>query len=195
VRDLRTKLDALASGPAAIEVKSTPEGADVTLDGEPFGVTPLDKPIIPGDHTIRVSKDGYITVQEQRTFVEGARETLDYELEKVANRLPKRPWGYASLGVGVAAIGAGVALTFLHDKPFKLAANCTGTEVDTEGDCKFLFNTKWEGLAAGLVGGALLTLGIAVLVTTAKGKTKKVGKAETALRRLQVSPNGAGISF
>jgi hypothetical protein len=192
---LRTKLDALASGPAAIVVTSNPEGADVTLDGEPFGVTPLDKSIIPGEHTIRVSKDGYISVQEQRTFVEGARETLDYELEKVPNRLPKRPWGYASLGLGIAAIGGGVALTFLHDRPFKLGANCTGEDIDTKGECRFLFNTKWEGVAAGIVGGALLTLGVAVLITTAKGKTKKVGKAETALQRVRVSPNGAGIAF
>jgi hypothetical protein len=192
---LRTKLDALASGPAAIVVTSEPAGADVTLDGEPFGVTPLDKPIIPGDHTIRVSKDGYISVQEQRTFVEGARETLSYELDKVPNRLPKRPWGWASLGVGIAAIGGGVALTFMHDKPFKLGANCTGTEIDQEGDCKFLFNTKWEGLAVGLVGGALLTLGIAVLVTTAKGKTKKVDKSTAAMRRIRVAPSGVGIAF
>lgn len=192
---LRTKLDALASGPAAIVVTSNPEGADVTLDGEPFGVTPLDKSIIPGDHTIRVSKDGYISVQEQRTFVEGARESLDYELEKVPNRLPKRPWGYASLGLGIVGIGGGVALTFLHDRPYKLGAKCTGDNVDFEGDCRFLFNTKWTGLAAGIVGGALLTLGIAVLITTAKSKTKKVGKAETALQRVRVSPTGAGIAF
>ncbi len=191
---LRTKLDALASGPAAIVVTSNPDGADVTLDGEAFGVTPLDKSIIPGDHTIRVSKDGYIAVQEQRTFVEGARETLAYELEKVPNRLPKRPWGWASLGVGIAAIGGGVALTFMHDRPFKLGGNCTGENIDSKGECKFLYNTKWEGLAVGLVGGALLTLGVAVLITTAKGKTK-TKKVEAAMRRLQVSPSGVGLAF
>lgn len=193
---LRTKLDALASGPAAIVVNSDPEGADVTLDGEPFGVTPLDKRIIPGDHTIRVSKDGYISVQEQRTFVEGARETLTYELDKVPNRLPKRPWGWASLGVGIAGIGAGVALTFMHDKPFKLGSNCTGEDIDSNDECRFLYNTKWEGLAAGLVGGALLTLGVAVLITTAKtNKVKTATKAEARLKRLQVSPSGVGIAF
>lgn len=190
---LRTKLDALASGPAGVRISSAPEGADVTLDGEPFGTTPLDKPIIPGDHVIRVSKEGYISVQEKRTFVEGATESLDYELEKVPNRLPKRPWGWASLGVGIAAVGGGVALTFMHDRPYKLGANCTGEDIDQKGECRFLYNTKWYGLGVGLVGAALVTLGVAVLVTTAKSGKKE--KIKAAASRLRVSPSGLGIQF
>ena len=192
---LRTKLDALASGPASIVVRSDPEGAEVTLDGEPYGVTPLDKPIIPGDHVIRVSKDGYISVQEKRTFVEGARESLNYELEKVPSRLPKRPWGWASLGVGIAAVGGGVALTFLHDRPYRLQGRCTGENVDVDGDCRFLFNTKWYGMGLSLAGGALVTLGVAVLITTAKNPRKKAEIEATARKHLQVGPGGVGIKF
>jgi hypothetical protein len=192
---LRTKLDALASGPASIVVTSEPEAADVTLDGEPFGVTPLDKPVIPGDHVIRVSKEGYIAVQEKRTFVEGARETLSYELEKVPNRLPKRPWGWASLGVGLAAVGGGIALTFLHDRDLKLGGRCTGANVDLDGDCRFLFNTKWYGMGLSLAGGALVTLGVAVLITTAKNPRKKA-KLEAAVRdHLQLGAGGVGVRF
>lgn len=192
---LRTKLDALASGPASIVVKSDPEGAEVTLDGEPYGVTPLDKPIVPGDHVIRVSKEGYIAVQEKRTFVEGARESLNYELEKVPNRLPKRPWGWASLGVGIAAVGGGVALTYMHDRPYKLSGRCTGENVDFDGDCRFLFNTKWYGMALSLAGGALVTLGVAVLVTTSKNPRKKAQIEAAARKHLQVGPGGVGIKF
>lgn len=190
---LRTKLDALASGPAAIIVKTDPEGAEVTLDGEPYGTTPLDKPIIPGDHVIRVSKDGYISVQEKRTFVEGAREALSYELEKVPNRLPKRPWGFASLGLGIGLIGAAGAMTWLHDKEYKFGDACTGENIDNQDDCRYLHNTKWWGMGLGLAGGALLTLGIAVLITTSKGPTKK--KAKAAAQRLRVGPGGVGIAF
>jgi TolB-like protein len=192
---LRTKLDALASGPASIVVTSNPEGAEVTLDGEPYGVTPLDKPIVPGDHVIRVTKEGFIAVQEKRTFVEGARESLNYELEKVPNRLPKRPWGWASLGIGIGAVGGGVALTFLHDRPYKLGANCTGADVDLDGHCRFLFNTKWYGMALSLAGGALVTLGVAVLITTSKNQRKKA-KVEAAVQKhLQLGPGGVGIRF
>ncbi len=190
---LRTKLDALASGPAAIVVSSDPEGADVTLDGEPYGVTPLDKPVIPGDHVIRVSKEGYIAVQEQRTFVEGARESLSYELEKVPNRLPKRPWGWASLGVGILAVGGGVALTYMHDRDFELGGRCNNP--DGDGDCPLLYNTKWYGMGLSLAGGALVTLGVAVLITTAKNPRKKA-KVEAALRdHLQLGASGVGFRF
>ncbi|MFO7567618.1 MAG: PEGA domain-containing protein [Enhygromyxa sp.] len=192
---LRTKLDALASGPASIVVGSDPEGAEVTLDGEPFGVTPLDKPVIPGDHVIRVSKEGYIAVQEKRTFVEGARESLSYELEKVPSRLPKRPWGWASLGVGIAALGGGVALTYMHDQPYRLGGQCTGENVDLDGDCRYLFNTKWYGMGLSLAGGALVTLGVAVLITTAKNPRKKAEIEATARKHLQVGPGGVGVRF
>lgn len=192
---MRTKLDALASGPASISVISVPEGADVTLDGEPFGVTPIDKPIIPGDHVIRVSKEGYIAVQEKRTFVEGARETLNYELEKVANRLPKRPWGWASLGVGIAAVGGGVAMTVLHDRPYKLSGACEGMQVDSDGDCQYLFNTKYYGLGLSLGGAALVTLGVAILINTSKKSARKQAKVEAAVRHLQVGPGGVGVRF
>jgi TolB-like protein len=192
---MRTKLDALASGPASINITSVPEGAEVMLDGEPFGTTPIDKPIIPGDHVIRVSKEGYIAVQEKRTFVEGARESLAYELEKVPNRLPKRPWGWASLGVGIGAVGGGVAMIALHDLPYKLGGACTGMQVDPDGDCQFLFNTKWYGLGLSLGGAALVTLGVAILVNTSKKSGRNKDKVEAAVRHLQVGPGGVGVRF
>ena len=192
---MRTKLDALASGPAAINITSNPEAAEVTLDGEPFGTTPIDKPIIPGDHVIRVSKEGYIAVQEKRTFVEGARETLNYELEKVPNRLPKRPWGWASLGVGIGAVGGGVAMIVLHDMDYKLSGACTGAQIDQDGDCQYLFNTKWYGLGLSLGGAALVTLGVAILINTSKKGGRKGDKAEAALRHIHAGPGGVGVRF
>jgi hypothetical protein len=192
---LRTKLDALATGPASIVVTSNPAGADVMLDGEPYGATPLDKPIVPGDHVIRVSKDGYIAVQEKRTFVEGARESLAYELEKVPSRLPKRPWGWVSLGIGIAAVGGGIGLTFLHDRPYELGGQCTGDNIDGDGDCRYLFNTKWYGMGLSLAGGALVTLGVAVLITTSKSSRKKAETEAAVRKHLQVGAGGVGIKF
>jgi hypothetical protein len=134
-------------------------------------------------------------VQERRTFVEGARETLNYELEKVPNRLPKRPWGFASLGIGIAAVGGGVAMTVLHDMPYKLGGACTGAQVDPDGDCQFLFNTKYYGLALSLGGAALVTLGVAILINTSKTSARKQAKVEAALDHLQLGAGGLGVRF
>lgn len=193
---LRTKLDALASGPSTVDIRSDPEGADVTLDGEPFGVTPLDKPVLPGEHVIRVSKEGYITIQEQRTFVEGVQESLSYELERVPNRLPRRPWGWATLSVGIVALGgAGVMMAF-DGRPVRFGNRCSvpRVNVDGDGDCRQLWQGKWPAFAAGIAGGALVALGAAILVTTAKNPRKRA-KREAAVSRLRVSPSGVGIAF
>lgn len=193
---LRTKLDVLATGPSAVVIQSTPEGAEVTLDGEPFGLTPIDnKTVLPGDHVIRVSKDGYIAVQEQRTFVEGAREILSYELEKVPSRLPKRPWGWASLGIGIGALGAGLTLTYAHERPYTLGGRCEGPGKDAEGNCEFLHNTKWGAVSLGIAGGALITLGVAVLITTSKSPRKQAKRQAAVNQRLQLGAGGVGLRF
>lgn len=169
---LRTKLDALASGPATLILTSEPTDADVYLDGELIGVTPLDRPVIPGKHVLRVQKDGYIALEREVTFVEGVRESLDMSLDKVPSRLPGRAWGWASIGVGAAALGGGLALTFLHDKPYE--SDCAGDNIDPLGNCRYLWDTKWAGAGTAIAGAALTTLGVAIILSSPKGKTKKL---------------------
>ena len=47
-------------GPTQVNVKSTPDGADITLDGKFAGSTPSTFQIKPGDHTIRVELSGFL---------------------------------------------------------------------------------------------------------------------------------------
>jgi hypothetical protein len=46
---------------ASVEVVSSPEGAQVTLDGQPMGVTPIVLPKVPADQgvVLRIEKDGH----------------------------------------------------------------------------------------------------------------------------------------
>lgn len=191
---LRTKLDALASGPATLALRSDPDGAIVTLDGEVAGTTPIDSmPVIPGKHVIRVSREGYIAIEREVTFVEGVNEELDFSLEKLPSRLPGRGWGWASLGVGAAALGGGIALTWLHDKQYKRDCDPAGSPItqDSNGQCKFLWNTKWAGMGTAVGGAALLTLGIAILVNST-GKTKKQKDKGDQARRVPQFEVGPG---
>lgn len=168
---LRTKLDALAKGPSTLALTSNPAGAEVRLDGEIIGVTPLKRPVVPGKRVVRVSKEGYIAVEREVTFVEGVAEKVSFDLDKVPSRLPSRPWGWVSLSLGVVAIGGAVAFAAVGGRENPPALTRLGSDecvgrVDMNGNCEFVWNTEWHALGFGLAGGALTTLGIAVLLNS-----------------------------
>lgn len=183
---LRTKLDALAKGPSVLTIRSDPDGAEVTVDGEIVGVTPLDRSIIAGKRVVRVTKEGYIAVEREVTVVEGVAEEVAFTLEKVPSRLPKRPWGFVSLGVGVAGVGVAAAFAALDDRPFKVGDACNGGNVDAAGRCRRLWDTDWIVFGTSLAAATLVTLGVAVLLTStgkrARGKAKAAGKSDGGKR-------------
>ena len=196
---LRTKLDALAKGPSTMSITSTPEGAQVLLDGEIIGVTPLERSVVPGKAVVRVSKEGFIAIEREVQLVEGVADSLSFELEKVPSRLPSRPWGWVSLGVGVAALGSAVAFAYLGatEQEYKLGGDtdsgCFRNE-DSTGNCKYVWNTEWHALGLGIAGGALTTLGIAILVNSRAKKRGRTGELEgsTASRRTRRPRVGLG---
>ncbi|MCA9719423.1 MAG: PEGA domain-containing protein [Myxococcales bacterium] len=183
---LGTKIEALATGPGIFSLTSEPAGALVTLDGEIIGATPLERPTVAGKHVLRVSAEGFIAIEREVTFVEGVSEELNIKLEPLPSKLPSRPWGWVSLGFGVAALGGGVFLTWLHDQPYKVGENCTGADVitiDGMEQCKFLHDTKWAGAGVLVAGAALTTLGVVILVNSAQKTKKDKGKKTARLRR------------
>lgn len=210
---LRLKLDALSKGPAAVSLTSNPKGAIVTIDGQIAGTTPLNRPVVPGKHLIRVDLDGYISIERQVTFVEGVNEDLDFSLEKLPSRLPGRRWGFVSLGFGVAALGGAVAFGVLDDKPFKVGGACDDPYMEGDmigsgdynyiGDgnqsitgrpeCAKLWRTEPISIPLAIVGGALLTLGIAILVNSRK-KTDRAGAKEKPVAERRSRPRvGVGL--
>ncbi len=191
---LRTKLDALAKGPSTLVLTSDPRGAVVTIDGQIVGTTPLERPVAPGKHIVRVSRDGYIAIEREVTFVEGMRETLEFALEKVPSRLPGRGWGWASMFVGLATTGGGLAMTVMHDRPFQ--PDCNGTNIDDSGECRWLWNTKWYGAAMLVAGVALTTLGIAILVEkpSQRKQTSKRDRKRRARANVGVGPASVMVS-
>ncbi len=182
---LKTKLDALALGPSTLVLQSNPSGATVTLDGKVIGVAPLKMPVDPGKHRLRVSREGFIAIEREVTFVEGVEETIDFELDRVPSRLPGRSWGIASLGVGIAALGTGLVLTGLHGRAYGSACNVQDGTLDAFGECKYLWDTKWLGAGLGMGGAALTALGVAVMLTTTSVSAKtqvRVGPGSLSVR-------------
>ncbi len=198
---LRTKLDALAKGPSTLSIVSEPEGAEVLVDGEIIGVTPLERPVIPGKAVVRVSKEGFIAIEREVELVEGVAESLSFELEKVPSRLPSRPWGWVSLGAGAAALGTAVVFAVFGatERPYKLGgdtqSNCYRNE-DDDGNCKYVWNTEWHALGLGIAGGALTTLGVAILLNSRAKKrgSRGDGSLEASTARRTRRPR-VGVGF
>lgn len=68
---------------STILVKSTPDGADITVDGKFVGSTPSTVRLTPGDHTISVEKSGFHAWQRSMTVSAGGNVTIDATLEKM----------------------------------------------------------------------------------------------------------------
>jgi len=191
---LRTKLDALAKGPSTLTITSEPAGAEVTVDGEIAGVTPVQRSVIVGKRVIRVSKEGFIAVEREVTVVEGVAEEIGFTLEKVPNRLPKRPWGFVSLSFGIASLGVATGFAAMQSRPYKIGGACDGDNVDADGDCRRLWDTEWIVYGTAIAGAALITLGIAVLLTTSGQRKDRASKRSKGKKRGKAQAN-VGVGF
>lgn len=170
------KLQSQASITTEIAVDSIPTGARVVLDGQEQGTTPIRIEVSPGPHTVELSAAGYDSFSQPIDLERGTTESVRLrlsasvqsppppstaDLSSTPTRRRKRVvLGAALLGGGVAASAAGVTLLVLHGRP--ITADCSGSDVDVDGDCHFLHDTLAGGIvglsagAAALIGGAVL---------------------------------------
>src|SRR3984957_9382189 len=73
------------SPPSAIDIRSTPDGADITVDDKYMGNTPSTLRLAPGDHQLKVEKSGFTPWQKTLTVTVGASATVNASLEQQAN--------------------------------------------------------------------------------------------------------------
>jgi len=67
---------------STVDIKSTPEGAEITVDEKFMGSTPSSLRLAVGDHKIRLGKPGFKTWERTLTVGAGATATVDAALEK-----------------------------------------------------------------------------------------------------------------
>ncbi len=179
-----------------VTIESTPAGAQVWIDGELAGTTPLEIGLAPGEHTIVVRDEGYEEETRQVTVEAGASTSWAAELAQVAAepRVDRsallRPIGWASLGVGIAALGSGIALLAVDERPVQFT-RCSGPDVDAEGNCRFRHNTLGGGIVMTIVGVLGITAG-ALLVVRTNGER---GKGSDRRARLRPTSNGIALHF
>src|SRR6266404_6137019 len=67
---------------SAVDIKSTPDGADITVDEKFMGSTPSSLRLTVGDHKIKLGKLGFKTWERTMTVSAGATATVNATLEK-----------------------------------------------------------------------------------------------------------------
>ncbi len=68
---------------SSVVVTSTPDHADITVDGKFLGTTPSTVRIAPGDHSVTIERTGFKAWQRIMTLIAGGSITLDVTLEKL----------------------------------------------------------------------------------------------------------------
>lgn len=67
---------------SSVVIKSSPDGADITVDGKFVGSTPSTVQLAPGEHSITIQKAGFQIWQRAITLSSGGSVTLDATLDK-----------------------------------------------------------------------------------------------------------------
>ena len=67
---------------STVEIKSTPDGAEITVDDKFMGSTPSSLRLAVGDHRITLAKPGFKTWERTMTVSAGATATLNATLEE-----------------------------------------------------------------------------------------------------------------
>jgi hypothetical protein len=145
---LRTTADAVLKKLAGsfvghVKLKSTPEGAQIALDGQPpVGVTPLDVELPPGKHTIQLTSPGF--EPQSREVVVIADQTITVPMDLLPKQdndgnEPSRILPFSVIGAGIVLIGVGAFLFAIdedsgYDKPKYIRDSAaTGVELAIGG--------------------------------------------------------------
>jgi len=108
---LAERLAAAERAPAHLAVVTDPPGATVLVDGTEVGSAPRELELAAGRHLVVVRRAGYVATERSITMVAGAQERLALRLLQLPGTpSPARVVGWVSLGTGVAALAAGIAL-------------------------------------------------------------------------------------
>lgn len=194
---LRRKLDAQTTLPPTLVIETEPSGAIVLVDGEPVGTTPLDVVVDPGEASLQIKMEGFLTERQRLTFVDGVRERISLSLEAAPSDIGGEEQakartlggvGWAAVALGLAAAGTGGALVAIDERPH--SSRCGPENLDPQGDCKWRYNSLGAGIGMLVGGGALLAAGITLVVIAAKRK-----RGSGAKKRASALPGGLAVHF
>ncbi len=199
---------------AIVRVKVSVEGAAISVDGRPRGISPLAKPLrlMPGAHSLVVKKEGFITAVVNLRLAPGnemlRKVTLHRPRPKVVQviwktlRKPKK--GLNVLWAGIAVTGA-TALAAAITGAMSLVEQQKFDDLDlplaerrAAGDRGKRYQLATDGLLIGAAVVAVSTLIWYLTYVRPSGGTERVRVRpdEKAMSpRLHLAPGAGGLSF
>jgi hypothetical protein len=98
--------------PARVDVRTAPESAVVTVDGEEIGRGEVSHELVPGRHHLEVSAEGYDPLAEHFVVEAGETHSVVADLEEAGGSIWTNPIFWTIVGVIVigAAVGIGVGI-------------------------------------------------------------------------------------
>ncbi|HEY2731164.1 MAG TPA: PEGA domain-containing protein [Polyangia bacterium] len=118
------------SATGSVRILSTPEGAEVRVDGELIGKTPVSRDQIPaGDHVVEFRLKGYFDHKETMKIEGGREKVFSVDLKLIPTgpspeQVAKRKGGMSSFGAKVNPVG-GVTADFGTGYPYYFMARLT----------------------------------------------------------------------
>lgn len=156
--------------PTTLSVLTIPPGAAVFINGERVqGVTPITKNLSAGDYKLKVTLKGHVAAERTVRMAEQSVTLPTIELVRATDLAssdkPIRPNQTSSiyglslgmLTIGTVIVGAGGWLTYQDGQ-------VTCEDGRDRKTCPEVYNTKYLGLGAGIVGGALIGSGVALII-------------------------------
>jgi hypothetical protein len=127
---------AVQLGRTLVSVRSNPQGANVLVDSDMVGATPVVAKTFPGEHVVQIQKAGYVTATRKVVAADGATQDVGVELTLVGpgrgtpsdphDTTARRPWGPIAMvaGGGLLALGVGGSLIYVgqlggRDDPYR----------------------------------------------------------------------------
>ncbi len=177
-----------------LSVRSTPSGAIVLLDGQAIGETPLSRRTIAvGAHRVTLRREGHVERTLPVEIADGTERQLDVWLAAVSREAPaprRRRWTWVAGGLGLAALGAGVALGVAARSDHRRWEELRVAGLDPVAWEDLRSAGQRKQLAANLLrasGGVLAATGVVLFVLEGR-------RGRGAVRKLELATRGAGLA-
>ena len=148
-----------------IKVISDPPGIPVLLDGQTVGVTPVERDVPAGEHTLKLVRDGRTGEEKTITVESGSLAEVTLAPPPAGDDVP--PAGRRSrvvpgimIGIGLGGIAAGTALYLTSEEP--------------SGENRTYRDTKLPGYIIGGAGAAVALTGVILIVATGRSSGPNV---------------------